>query len=192
LVSLTDHTTDCPLNNNSASWLQRIVIGPSAAPSGNKHAPRKCESSGWISAGGKAMNVSELAKEARISPHVVRFYARTGLLEPSRNPSNGYKVFGQNEVKRLRFIRMAQCLGYSLAEIAELLRHLEDGERPLDLMEKILRERLVENQEKIELYVKRQALMERALRHLESRTWGTANMDGLCDQIQRLVAESRA
>lgn len=138
------------------------------------------------------MNVSELAKQATISPHVVRFYARTGLLKPGRNPSNGYKVFGQNEVKRLRFIRLAQCLGYSLAEIAELLRHLEDGERPCELMEQILRERLVENQEKIELFVKRQALMERALRHLENRTWGTANMDGLCDQFQSLVAGSRA
>lgn len=138
------------------------------------------------------MNVSELAKQATISPHVVRFYARTGLLKPGRNPSNGYQVFGQNEVKRLRFIRMAQCLGYSLAEITELLRHLEDGESPCDLMEKILRERLVENQEKIELFVKRQAMMERALRHLENRTWSTANMDGLCDQFQSLVAESRA
>lgn len=137
------------------------------------------------------MNVSELAKEARISPHVVRFYARTGLLRPGKNPSNGYKVFGQNEVKRLRFIRMAQCLAYSLAEIAELLRRLEGGERPCELMEQILRERLVENQEKIELFVKRQALMKRALRRLENRTWGTANMDGLCDEFQSLIAENR-
>ena len=138
------------------------------------------------------MNVSELAKEAEISPHVVRFYARTGLLRPGRNPSNGYKVFGQNEVKRLRFIRMAQCLGYSLAEIAEMLRRLEDGETPCDLMEKILRERLVENQEKLDLLERTQALMERALGHLENRTWTTANMDGLCDHFQSLVADSRA
>ena len=138
------------------------------------------------------MNVSELAKEAKISPHVVRFYARTGLLKPARNPSNGYKVFGQNEVKRLRFIRMAQCLGYSLAEIAEMLRRLANGDTPCDLMEKILRERLVENQEKIDLFVRTQALMERALRHLENRTWSTANMDGLCGHILSLVAETKA
>jgi superoxide dismutase len=81
-----------------------------------------------------------------------------------------------------------------LAEVTieELLRHLEGGERPCELMEQILRERLVENQEKIELFAKRQALMERALRHLENRTWGTANMDGLCDEFQSLIAENRA
>ena len=138
------------------------------------------------------MNVSELAKEAKISPHVVRYYARTGLLKPGRNPSNGYKVFGQNEVKRLRFIRMAQCLGYSLAEIAEMLRRLANGDTPCDLMEKILLERLVENQEKIDLFARTQALMERALRQLENRTWSTANMDGLCDLFQSLVAETSA
>jgi len=138
------------------------------------------------------MNVSELAKEARISPHVVRFYARTGLLKPGKNPSNGYKVFGQNEMKRLRFIRMAQCLGYSLAEITEMLRRLEDGETPCDLMEKILHERLVENQEKIEKFERTQALMERALVCLENRTWSTATMDGLCDHFQTLVAGTGA
>ena len=138
------------------------------------------------------MNVSELAKEAEISPHVVRFYARTGLLRPGRNPSNGYKVFGQNEVKRLRFIRMAQCLGYSLAEIAEMLRRLEDGETPCDLMEKILRERLVENQEKLDLLERTQALMERALEYLSNRAWRSANIDGLCEHFQSLVGGTGA
>jgi MerR family transcriptional regulator, Zn(II)-responsive regulator of zntA len=138
------------------------------------------------------MNVSELARAATLSPHVVRFYARTGLLKPDRNPSNGYKVFGQNELKRLRFVRMAQCLGYSLAEIAEMLRRLEEGETPCDLMERILRERLVQNQEKIEQFVRRQVVMERALRQLEGRTWGSLNIDGLCDQFQSLVEKSGA
>jgi MerR family transcriptional regulator, Zn(II)-responsive regulator of zntA len=135
------------------------------------------------------MNVSELARAATLSPHVVRFYARTGLLKPDRNPSNGYKIFGHNELKRLRFVRMAQCLGYSLAEIAEMLRRLEAGEMPYDLMEKILRKRLVGNQEKIELLVRQQAVMEQALRQLESRTWGATDLEGLCGQFQRLIGE---
>lgn len=138
------------------------------------------------------MNVSDLAKQATISPHVVRFYVRTGLLNPGRNPSNGYKVFGQNEVKRLRFIRMAQCLGYSLADIAEMLLCLDGGESPCNLMERILRERIVENRKKIELLEKRQTLMEGALCNLQNQTFGTANIDSLCDQFQGLFAESNA
>ena len=137
------------------------------------------------------MRVNELARQASISPHVIRFYARTGLLKPSKNPSNGYKVFGQNEVKRLRFIRMAQCLGYSLAEIAAMLRSLEDGETPCDLMETILRERLEENRKKIEIFENTQALMERAIGCLENRAWDGANMEALCGHFQVLVSEKK-
>ena len=136
------------------------------------------------------MRVNELARQASISPHVIRFYARTGLLKPSRNPSNGYKVFGQNEVKRLRFIRMAQCLGYSLAEITGIIRRLEDGETPCDLMETILRERLKENRKKIEMLEETQALMERALGCLENRSWDSTNsMEALCGHFQTLMSE---
>ena len=135
------------------------------------------------------MRVNELARQASISPHVIRFYARTGLLKPSRNPSNGYKVFGQNEVKRLRFIRMAQCLGYSLSEIAAMLRRLEDGETPCDLMETILRERLKENRKQIEMFEETQALMERAIGCLENRAWDSANMEALCGHFQTLMSE---
>ena len=136
------------------------------------------------------MRVNELARQASISPHVIRFYARTGLLKPSRNESNGYKVFGQNEVKRLRFIRMAQCLSYSLAEIANMLRRLEDGETPCDLMETILRERLKENRKKLKMFEETQALMERALACLENRSWeNTNNMEALCGHFQTLMSE---
>ena len=136
------------------------------------------------------MRVNELARQASISPHVIRFYARTGLLKPSRNPANGYKVFGQNEVKRLRLIRMAQCLGYSLADIGKMLHRLEDGETPCDLMETILRERLKENRKKIELFEETQALMERALGCLENRSWDSAsNMEALCGHFETLMSE---
>lgn len=50
----------------------------------------------------------------------------------------------------------------------------------------------MENQEQIELLVRTQVLMERALRHLENRTWNTANMDGLGVHFQSLVEETRA
>jgi hypothetical protein len=68
----------------------------------------------------------------------------------------------------------------------------EDGATPCDLMDKILRERLVENQGKIEMFEKTQALMERALVYLSNRAWRSANIDGLCDHFQSLVGETGA
>jgi MerR family transcriptional regulator, copper efflux regulator len=67
------------------------------------------------------LTVGELAERAHVNRETVRYYERRRLLpRPSRLVS-GYRVFGDNAVRRLRFIRLAQELGFSLNEIKELL-----------------------------------------------------------------------
>ena len=69
-----------------------------------------------------SLTIGRLAKRAGISPETVRFYGRLGLLpEPARN-SAGYRCYAAEDVDRLRFIRRAKNLGFSLDDIAELLR----------------------------------------------------------------------
>ncbi|HZP94606.1 MAG TPA: MerR family transcriptional regulator [Burkholderiales bacterium] len=134
------------------------------------------------------MRVTELARQTRVSPHAIRFYARSGLLKPDKNRSNGYKMFGQNDVQRLRFIRMAQCLGYTLSEIAELLARLEEGDNPCERMERILRQRLEETAGKLESLQRTRVAMERALACLEKGDWHVADVEGLCAHFQAVVA----
>lgn len=68
------------------------------------------------------LTIGRLAKRAGFSVETVRFYGRRGLLpEPSRN-SAGYRCYAPEDVDRLRFIRRAKELGFSLDDIAELLR----------------------------------------------------------------------
>src|SRR5438132_3311633 len=67
------------------------------------------------------MTIGELARRAGVGVETVRFYERRGLLvEPARKES-GYRQYGEDVVARLRFIRRAKELGFSLREIAELL-----------------------------------------------------------------------
>lgn len=67
------------------------------------------------------MTISELAKAAGVHIETVRYYERRGLLpEPARRPS-GYRAYAATMVARLRFIKNAQELGFSLAEIEKLL-----------------------------------------------------------------------
>lgn len=64
---------------------------------------------------------SALARSAGVTPSAVRYYERVGILpEPTRTPK-GYRVYGPDDVERLRFVRRAQELGFSLDEIAGLL-----------------------------------------------------------------------
>ena len=67
------------------------------------------------------LTVGQVARRAGVGVETVRFYEREGLLErPSRRPS-GYRQYGEGAVARLRFIRRAKELGFTLREIIELL-----------------------------------------------------------------------
>jgi len=88
------------------------------------------------------MTVIELARQVGVAPHVVRYYARVGLLKPGRNPANGYRSFGHGDLERLRFIRLARRLRYSLQEIGMILEALELGEAPSAWMPGMLKHKL--------------------------------------------------
>ncbi len=77
----------------------------------------------------KALTIGKVAKQAGLGVETIRFYERTGLLEePPRNDS-GYRQYQPDTVIKLRFIKKAKRLGFSLQEIGELfaLQQKEDA-----------------------------------------------------------------
>ena len=71
--------------------------------------------------GVNSLMIGQLARRAEVGVETVRFYEREGLLEePARRPS-GYRQYDEGVVDRLRFIRRAKQLGFTLKEIRELL-----------------------------------------------------------------------
>ena len=69
----------------------------------------------------KPLLIGQLSKLAGVKPDSVRFYERSGLFpKPERSPS-GYRVYKPAAVNRLRFIKKAQALGFSLDEIGRIL-----------------------------------------------------------------------
>src|SRR5512141_160874 len=76
------------------------------------------------------MRIGELASELGVSAQAVRFYERAGLLrEPARTLS-GYRQYGPDDLKRLRFIRQAKELGFTLNEIGSMIRMHDAGQAP--------------------------------------------------------------
>lgn len=70
----------------------------------------------------KNMTISKVAREAGVGVETVRFYERRGLIEqPPKPNSGGFRIYPEDAVARIRFIRQAQDLGFSLREIEELL-----------------------------------------------------------------------
>jgi MerR family mercuric resistance operon transcriptional regulator/MerR family gold-responsive transcriptional activator of gol and ges genes len=65
--------------------------------------------------------IGQLAKAVGVNVQTVRYYERRKLLPPTDRKPSGYRLYGQDGLRRLRFIKNAQALGFTLREIAELL-----------------------------------------------------------------------
>jgi Hg(II)-responsive transcriptional regulator len=68
------------------------------------------------------LTIGQVAQAAEVSIQTIRYYERRGLVPAPRRAPSGYRQYGDDAVRRLRFIRHAQDLGFTLAEIDELLR----------------------------------------------------------------------
>lgn len=68
-----------------------------------------------------AMTIGRLAEQTGVPIDTIRYYERSGLLPPPQRRASGYREYASADVERLRFIRRAKELGFSLEEIGELL-----------------------------------------------------------------------
>jgi|SRR5215472_8837152 len=73
-----------------------------------------------------SFTIGVLAERAGVNVETIRFYQRKRLMSEPKRPQGGIRRYGESELTRVRFIKAAQRLGFSLGEIAELLK-LEDG-----------------------------------------------------------------
>lgn len=65
--------------------------------------------------------IGELAKQCEVRTDTLRFYEKHGLLAPSSRSDSGYRLYNEKDAERLRFILRAKAVGFTLAEIIELL-----------------------------------------------------------------------
>ncbi|VTU31375.1 Zn(II)-responsive regulator of zntA [Variovorax sp. SRS16] len=94
-----------------------------------------------------AFTISKLADAASVGVEAVRYYQRSGLLAAPNRVDGGFRKYSEDDVRRLRFIKRAQALGYSLEDIAELMSLSTTRDR-LRVRE-ITRERVAEIRERM-------------------------------------------
>ena len=74
------------------------------------------------------MTIGQLAGHTRVTPRAIRHYERLGLIEAPLRTDANYRLFDSDSVSRIRFIAKCRSLGFSLPEIADFLRIMEDPE----------------------------------------------------------------
>lgn len=130
------------------------------------------------------LTVSELASLGETTDHAVRYYSRIGLLNPQRHPDNGYRLYHQNEVGWLRFIRQAKKLGFTLAEIKEIKHNADDHQSPCPRVREILQARISENRKQLNELDALQVRMEKALKQWRKMPDGVPDGHTVCHLIE--------
>jgi MerR family copper efflux transcriptional regulator len=95
------------------------------------------------------MTIGEVAERGGVNLQTIRYYEREGLLPPPPRLPSGYRVFSEPTVRRVRFIKRAQELGFTLAEIRELLSLRIDHERDRSEVRAIAEAKVADIEEKI-------------------------------------------
>ena len=116
----------------------------------------------------QGLKIGEVAERGGVNLQTVRYYERERLLPPPPRLASGYRLFSEQTVRRVRFIKRAQELGFTLAEIRELLSLRVDQERDSGTVRALALTKIADIEQKIRTL----AAMKTALEHLTDRCSG--------------------
>ena len=99
--------------------------------------------------GRRMLKIGDVSKRSGIGIEALRFYEKSGLLDAPARTYSGYRVYGEEVLERLSFIKRAQALGFSLDEIRRIVDDARRGESPCDEVREIVQRRMAELDERL-------------------------------------------
>ena len=130
------------------------------------------------------MTAAVLARETDVPLFTVRYYTRIGLLKPGRDLRNGYKIYKPGDKQRLGFINSAKELGFTLAEIEEILDRASHNNSPCPMVRDIVERRIEENKAKIRELKRLQSRLEKAAAVWKNMRNSTPDGHSVCRLIE--------
>lgn len=131
------------------------------------------------------MQIGRFAECAGVTPDTVRYYEKRGLMPEPGRAESGYRLYIEDDLRRLRFIRQAQELGFSLHEIAELLALRMDDRKTCQDVKKQIQAKMT----RIEERIRQLQMFRRALTRLEAACAGDITPISECPVLEALDAE---
>lgn len=128
------------------------------------------------------LNIGQAAAQSGVSAKMVRHYESLGLLPTVHRTDAGYRQYGEKEVHTLRFIRRARALGFSMAEITELLKLWQNKRRASADVKRIALAHVAD----LERRIAEMEAMKQTLGHLAHCCQGNSRPD--CPILTELAA----
>lgn len=132
------------------------------------------------------MNIGKASAASGVSAKMIRYYESTGLIPEASRTDAGYREYSDKDVHRLRFIRRARDLGFSVEQMTELLALWQDRDRASADVKRIALEHVA----RLERKARELQEMSETLAHLAGHCQGDSRPD--CPIINELSEEGRA
>lgn len=133
----------------------------------------------------KPLLIGQLAREVGVKVDTVRFYERSGLLPKAERTAAGYRAYDAAALKRLRFIKQAQALGFSLDEIKRILNLRGQGAATCRCVVGIAEATLSDTEEKLRELQEFHDRLKQAVAQWKRSTVGRRNCRAeFCDLIE--------
>lgn len=131
------------------------------------------------------VTIGAIARRAGVRNSAVRYYEARGLLRPAARLPNGYRIYNEDAVGLLNFVRRAQTLGITLKEVKRLLDLSHKGQRPCAEVKALARRHLAD----LDLKIRELELLRGQLQRLLHRRSGQTRPGAICPLIEQ--AETR-
>ena len=118
-------------------------------------------------------NIGEAAELTGVSAKMIRYYESSGLIPPAGRTFAGYRIYTDNDLHRVRFIKRARTLGFSIRQIEELLALWDDRSRASASVKKLA----LVHAEELSAKIREMEAMQRTLLQLARRCHGNARPD---------------
>ena len=130
------------------------------------------------------MNIGEASKASGVSSKMIRYYEQIGLIHPTARSDNNYRLYTEDEVHVLRFIRRARSLGLSLEETQKLLALWQDKARESAAVKEVATQHIAD----LERRIAEMQGMVKTLKHLTHCCSGDARPD--CPILEDLATSA--
>ena len=130
------------------------------------------------------LTIGNVARRVGVRPSALRYYEAQGILRPAARRPNGYRIYSDDAVTLLRFVRRAQSLGITLKEIKPLLNLASQGQQPCSHVKQLARTRL----QQIDQQIRELQILQNELRVLLRRRAARPHANEVCPIIERRMA----
>ena len=135
------------------------------------------------------LKIGELARRAGVTTKAIRFYERKRVLPPAERAANGYRLYGEDAVEMLGFVKQAAGLGLTLAEIKDIIAIRQGGRPPCAHVHRLLRDKAVELDRKLKDLIE---IRRRIRQSLTAWKTSRSRRATVCAHIERAAPSLRS